>query len=693
MMRKTALIIAFLSLVASVFGQPDIQIVTIPKTVGVYGLYEISFTLNSYDNPYDPEVIDVYADFFGPDGSEHRVTGFYYESFLLEKHLEKNYEVAIRNTEGDGWRIRFTPETPGHWTYVIHAVDQKGEARLDSYEGQSFSFECQARDAEGFIRMANSRYLKREVFIGRQRKEHSFFPVGPNVGWYGAVDYHTFKKPYGIYAFQDYIDKLAGNANYMRVWLSRYQYLSLYGPEHALRENGKPIVFFDSTLNQKDSEELDFIVSYAGKNGISLMLCLFTFGDFRDDSEDLENSEKYGGMPSGWRYNPYHTVLGLEHPLEFFTNPEAMRITKNLLRYIVSRWGYASNLLCWEFWNEVCNIFRDEILDEKSQQAIIDWHEAMAAWISSLDPYQHLISTSLGGTKGADLIEKEIYHSLSIVQDHNYYSIQRARSKEEVPYLLLQKTQLARVRYPLKPFFMGEYGMNSKTKGLDYESKDPCGVDLHNTLWASLFSGSMGPASFWYWKVLFQNNYYKNFHPVRVFCQSLPIPSDSFVGMNTGTIKGNDLVYRNNLETYYMSNEAMDTLYGWSHDVAFRYQSLRRLTDKVGKNGGFEDDGVFDPEGYVYSLSPSKKPGPSARNNKISIPVNLPTGTRFKVRWFDTETGLELVSEAGEVVVRRQFLGGKIISFMFPETIRDTKNGVITNTFGDAAFVLTRIQD
>ena len=90
MMRKTTLIIAFLGLAASVLGQPDIQLVTSPKSVGVYGLFEVSLSLGTYDNPYDPEVIDVYAVFQGPDGSRHRVTGFYYESFLLEKDSEKN---------------------------------------------------------------------------------------------------------------------------------------------------------------------------------------------------------------------------------------------------------------------------------------------------------------------------------------------------------------------------------------------------------------------------------------------------------------------------------------------------------------------------------------------------------------------------------------------------------------------------
>ena len=43
----------------------------------------------------------------------------------------------------------------------------------------------------------------------------------------------------------------------------------------------------------------------------------------------------------------------------------------------------------------------------------------------------------------------------------------------------------------------------------------------------------------------------------------------------------------------------------------------------------------------------------SSGNDSIFIPVkNQPRGTRYQVRWFDTETGREILSEATTVVVR-----------------------------------------
>ena len=97
---------------------------------------------------------------------------------------------------------------------------------------------------------------------------------------------------------------------------------------------------------------------------------------------------------------------------------------------------------------------------------------------------------------------------------------------------------------------------------------------------------------------------------------------------------------------------------------------------------------------FVYTLSPSKRPKPSGVDNRIVFRISSqPAGTRYRVRWFDTETGRELVSEATEAVVRRRLFSGKRLTIVFPASIRDTNRGVVNNTYGDAAFVITRIAD
>ena len=684
-MRKYFLLLTLLGLFSTSFSQPSLTVNDAPNKVSVYDKYEVSFTLRHYDNPYDPEVINVYADFTAPDGRTFRVIGFYYEGFNFRE--ETKVEVATRQRDMDCWKIRFTPDMPGPWTFVIHAVDQNGESYCDG-----LAFDCQTKvDANGFIRAANNQFLKREVMANGVRSERSFFPVGPNVAWYSTADYNKFKKPYGIYDYKYYIDALAGNANYMRVWSCRYQYLSLIGPEHANRENDKPVMYFDSKLNQKDAAELDYIVSYAAENGINLMLCLFSYGELRDDSEALAESEKYGSMPSGWRYNPYHTILGLEQPGEFFSDPKAMRVTRNLVRYYVARWGYATNIVCWELHNEVANAFKNYPSQGNETDAVVNWHKELANFIRTIDPYNHLVSTSIGNDSYLPGILESIYEDLDIVQDHNYQNLQKAKSKDQMSHILFNKANEMRELYPEKPCFMGEYGLTSNDSGISNSTKDPMGVDLHNSQWSSLFSGSIGSASFWFWKDLRQREVFNRFRPMMVFANSLPVLSGTYTAATTGKVSGNNLVFSNSIETYYLVNATQDTLIGWCQDGAFAYQALRHLTDRVSEKNHFANDGVFDPEGYIYTLDPAKRPAPSSLSNRIVLPIeNQRAGTVYVVRWFDPETGRELRSETAEAVVRRSWFRGKRIVIDFPASIRNIIGRRINNTYGDAVFMITK---
>lgn len=690
MIRNVVLLVCLLSVVAFSFAQPNITGVSFSDKADVYGLYEISFNLGGYINPYDPEVIDVHADFTSPKGETFRVNGFYYEAYnLLEK---KGVEVNSRNGDDDGWRIRFTPNVAGKWTFVIYAKDKNGTMRLSSYAGSPLAFDCRSVEAEGFIRKANALFLKKEIYTNGRREYRSFFPVGPNIAWYSSSDYGKYKKPYGIFDYKKYIDKLSGNANYMRIWLNRYQYLSLYGPEHSIRENDKPVVYFDFSMNQKDSAELDFIVSYAADHGIALMPCIFTFADFRDDSEGLDSSEKNASMPSGWRYNPYHTILKLERPVEFFTDPEALRITSNFIRYIVARWGYATNIEAWELFNEVCNIYKSNELKGGEEEAILQWHRTMAEVIRSCDPYQHLVTTSLGSVKDMKRLSETIFENLDLVQEHYYNNIQKVRSRSHMTQMLYEKTEEMREGYPQTPCFVGEYGLKNTASGIDYLSKDPHGIDIHNSSWSSLFSGAIGPASFWYWRQLDKLNLYSLFKPLTVFCSGLPMLSDAFTPATTGVVEGSSLVYPDQMQTYYLINNEEDTILGWCQDMAFAYQSLRRLTDVIGNDGHFVNDGVRDSQGYVYTLDPSVKPNAESISGIIRIPMGKQRrGTRYQVRWYDTETGLEIPSEATEAVVRYRLFQGRQLRLRFPESLRDGSS--YANTFGDAAFVIYKISD
>ena len=676
----------FVSLVtlwcAFVYAQPAISGLTFPSSVDVFGLFEMSFQLGKYDNPYDPEVIDVYAEFKAPDGKTFKVNGFYYEGYRFEEH--KGYEKSQADTRSNGWKVRFTPDQEGVWRFALHATDKRGTTNLSSYGTYTFRFSCNAaQSAMGFITIANTRYLKRDVVTAGKRQSLSFFPIGPNVAWYICKSYHDYATPYGIYEYNHRIDSLECRANYMRIWLNRPQYLSLYGSEYTQTANGKATMYFDNTLNQKDAAEFDHIVTYAAHKGISLMPCIFTYGDFQADPKHLDLKKD----PDDWRCNPYHTVLGLKKPIEFFTDKEAQRITRNLIRYIVARWGYATNIVAWELWNEVSNMDFDKEAFDKYCKTVTQWHSDMARHIRSNDPFHHPVTTSIGHDVEKKLFNS-VYRDLDIVQGHHYANVQKAKSIEQVSHNLYLSSLEAHKTYPNKPFFIGEFGFGNFNPQ-KYLEKDPYGIDMHNTLWSTLFSGMMGSASFWQWYALEKCGIHGAFKPMLSFSKNMPIPSATFDPRTTGETNNkvkNSIIFPNGLETYYMVNASEDTLYGWSQDTAFTYQSLRRLTDKQGSNGHFKDDGVFDAKGYVYTLNVNKRPRPSSRNNTITLPiVRQSDGTTYNIRWYDAETGLELIDERTTATLK-----DKALTFEFPSSIRNLKKRRVNNTFGDAVFVITR---
>lgn len=494
----------------------------------------------------------------------------------------------------------------------------------------------------------------------------------------------------------------------MRIWLNRYQALSLYGPEYTRHdENGAPIVYFDSTINQKDSAELDYIIDYAAQHGIAVMPCVFSFGDFSEPPIVKHSAED----SSVWHNNPFHSILS--NPYGFFDDTETnvQKVTRNLIRYIVSRWGYATNIMCWELWNEVSNMF--PMCDGDTgvlQQKVLAWHKEMAGYVKKSDPYKRCITTSMGNIKKTHntsptnynyQLYLDLFDTLDFVQQHSYHNIQKAKSKEQVSKILFDSiTRSHSVNHQIKPFFMGEFGFGQSHPPY-YAEKDPCGIDLHNSLWSSLFSAAIGPASLWWWSYLHNSCLFHNrYAPLLTFCQSLPILSETFTAHQTGDIVGNKLVFPSNIQTYYMMNAAEDTIYGWCQDTAFAYQSLRWLTDSVQLYDSlpyylhFLDSIVFDPDGYVYTLNIAKRPGPSHNTNKITIPIqNQSVHISYRVTWYSTETGLPVPSLSSTASVVADDHGNRAVSFLFPSAIRNLANHTINNTFGDMAFSLILIKN
>lgn len=602
--------------------------INVPLAVDVdkYGLFEISFDMNTYSLPHDPNVINAYCEFTHPaSGKTHKVYAFYYRDYIKGPDLNcgnANYNCERLTGQGYQWKIRFSPEEEGLWEYKITAIDVSG---VDVYPASgTVSFQCSTANKKGFIVKANEKFLKRTTgeFV---------FPVGHNhptyddIGWRSPFNYGTNEYKYDI-------DKLHGeNANFMRVWLDVNDGISLIGKDFTTGS-----VHYN-LYNQRDAWQVDEIIRYAETKNIDIMLCFFNSGMWGD----------YSFANNNWTdFHPFNSVNGgpCNTPYDIFSNPTAIKRTKDLFRFIVSRWGYSTSILSWELWNEYSQFpsFNTNPLHQPPigiDQDYISWHHTMFNYVKQIDAHQHLITTS-GGTSGST---NQIYDKMDLIQEHFYKDFATDPSANNQGHIYL-----GAIGNPVvKPISFGEWGENNY---IDWESVDPNGLELHNTYWSTCFSTCFGAPAVWDWEdFVLNNDLYHLYNPITTFMSSLEIPSESFEP---------GLIVSNGLRTYYMANLKQDTIYGWSQDENFDLSNL-----------------IVNSQGlaYLQNLSPSVKPASSSNNHRVAIPVSYPDGSRFKVEWYDSETGLLYSISNNQLSLNGE------IEIYIPFNLR-------TSTFGDGVF-------
>lgn len=382
----------------------------------------------TYQYPYNPEDIDLTAVFTSPSGKKFTMLGFFYSG-----------KVDGVNIKDAVWKIRFAPPVSGKWTYSITVKNPKGTA-----ESELFGFECTPATKKGFVRVSKKDPLYLEFDNGE-----FYYPIGQNVAWassLGAYDYYFSKMHENKY-------------NWSRVWMSSWQcaleWLDV-GDFHGL-----------NNYNLKNAKLLDDITDLAKKHDIYFQLVLNQHGQL-STKVDPE-----------WLNNPYNAKNAgpCNKPSEFLTNEEAKVLFKYRMRYIVARWGYSTNILAWELWNELT------LMDDYDSELDIPWQREMAQYIEKIDPYQHLITTSYFGNFPKDIWK---LREIDFGQIHMY-----------TPEIVTTLDGLYQIMKDYKkPYFVGEFG-GSNLSGIDKE--DPNATVQHNGIWAQYMTASAGNAMPWEW--------------------------------------------------------------------------------------------------------------------------------------------------------------------------------------------------
>jgi hypothetical protein len=493
----TTLIITFIFCVnIMVKGNPVFNTIRVNKdTVGRYDKFEMQINLTAnFQNPFDPDEIDLNAVFISPSGKQWKINGFY------------NY-----SDYGSLWMVRFSPNETGRWIYQLNVRDLDGSAASEQK-----SFFVVPSPYHGPVKIApNKRYL--EYADGTP-----YYGVGL---WYND-SYQAFNQGQINQETLDHLKKLGVN------FISSFMI--------PLETMGTGLGRYD----QNFSGRLDEVLSWCEDRNINLSLNIW-FHAF------LSKTVWPGGNRR-WETNPYQLVCNAK---DFYSSKEAWTYQEKLYRYIIARWGYSRSLAVWFVVDEVNGT--DGWMSGDSIGAN-NWAQNVQDYIKTHDPYNHLTTgTRSGGInefwsqgyKTFDLAAREIYESQGF--PINETGIIAADSINPLTRSYLNYTHEIKKLWNgyEKPAIIGETGWDHTF----YEPSMPGYLSwYHNALWVCMANGTAMTPFWWAYSPYLNDNVITNqIRSFERFVSTIPFskltritPTDAEIsGGNAFAMKSDQVIF------------------------------------------------------------------------------------------------------------------------------------------------------
>lgn len=436
-----------------------------PNTARVkrFEKFELTVALAaSYDNPFDPEQVDLEAEFVAPSGRKVLVPGFFYQEYR-NRNADDDAKKPLLDADGAPcWKVRFAPTEIGSYRYALRLRNRFGDVRKELSWGPK-PFACVESDRRGYLRVSpvNHRYFRFDDGT-------PFFVVGQNL-----------QNDWACYAH--YRPLAEAGCNAMRIWtFCHWTWLEwTFKPDLGWAKPGDWMRSYAGMgrYNQRIAWIADQILARCEHDGLYLMLCL---GNGTGGGE-LSKKDDYGS----WGGHPYNRANGgfLDDPEQLWTDAQAKSLYRQRLRYILARYGYSTNVWAWEFWNELGD----------ARPEMVQWHREMAEFVRASDPNRHLVTTSTWQSSDKfrpiwDLPE------MDFTQTHIYQSAEAVHNG----------VQRVLRDHPDKPHVVGEGGgppAQRKPQGqTTVATVDPEHVEFHNSLWAAALSGAAGGTLPWWWR-------------------------------------------------------------------------------------------------------------------------------------------------------------------------------------------------
>ncbi|MFZ1792174.1 MAG: DUF5060 domain-containing protein, partial [Anaerolineae bacterium] len=534
--------------------QPAIALKLFAGQVEIFKMLEMAIDSNvSAANPFDPAQADLRVRFTSPSGKNVVVPAFWSQDFTPD--------VVAQGAPG--WRARFTPTEAGEWT-------AQAELAAPAIKSQPAKFSVTQAAAQGFVRVnkANPRYFAFD-------NGDLFLPAGPNMAW---------STNSGIKAIEDYERWFDGlyrrGGNVARVWMTS-DLFDLEWKDTGLGNYAK-------RLNR--AFMLDKVFQLAQARGIKIILVLIPHGQFSTTS----NPE--------WQNNPYNAANGgmLNAPQEFVSNAQARALFVRRVRYMAARWGYATNLLAWEWWNEVD-------LTPITDEQLRPWLAEMTAQIKQFDPNAHLITTSYAHRFSTTQIWA--MPEISFAQVHDYSALDPSSVFADA---LKSIAAIA----PNKPALVTEHGL--ETEASDALGRHPHDIHLRNGIWAAPFLGYAGTAMYWWWDNYFQpKDQWKAYAGFVTFMKG-----ENLAAMTPGTAKAT----AKDATLVALTLSSKDRLLAWVRNTRYDGALALQAYAQAKQNGQANDAWRFDLPGIQGAV----------------LQISGLADGEYTAHWFNTETNAEI---------------------------------------------------
>ena len=450
------------------------NLVEVQDPVDQYGLFEITFNLNktfSGQDLFNPDVIDVNGVFTSPLGVTSVIPAFWNQDYIVSNPTYESYTA----TGSPHWKIRFAPSEAGVYSYYITMEDSEGLV-----QSGVMTFTSNTSSGKGFVRVnpSNTKYMKYD-------NGEDYIPMGPNVAFMDTMPDNLDGTAYQKYFYE----KLGPTGvNWTRFWMADFSRNCLEW------SSGHWSYFYDGIgiYSLKAAYRVEKIIESARDNGIAMQLVINYHGAYSS------------WVNARWDDNPYNADNGgpvpADEPQEFFTNSTAKDFHKRRLRYIVARYGAYTNILCWELFNEVQYAGKSGFMGNWTnsftvRSNITDWHDEMADYLKSIDPFQHLVTTSSDRDYFSQIWNLD---NIDLVQIHDYSDPSSDRD-------ISIREWVDDLRTHGKPVLVAETGgddedgFNTSTYTGTTNDKNHMiqGTTFHNAIWAGALSESC--AANWWW--------------------------------------------------------------------------------------------------------------------------------------------------------------------------------------------------